>query len=105
MDMDFSRTNLQYLIRARELARQDPERVVVMLGVSREVAELLAELTPEGMAQFAEIKSPLIAPRPGLWCWKRLVKAANEERTDEICAIVEHLNAIIAGIDDESARS
>ncbi len=32
-DIDFSRVNLQYLICARDLARVDPERTTVLLGV------------------------------------------------------------------------
>ena len=63
MEMDFSRVNLEYLIQARDLAREDPEVVTVLLGMSHELVHLLAETTPQELAQVIVIKPPLLVPR------------------------------------------
>lgn len=96
MEMDFSRINLEYLIHVRDLARQDPEMSSIVLGMSREVAQLLAESMPQELAQVAEIKPPLFVPRQDAWWWQRLLMAVREGRTDEIKVIMEHASLIIA---------
>ncbi|NIP72232.1 MAG: flagellar transcriptional regulator FlhD [Gammaproteobacteria bacterium] len=71
MKMDFSKINLEYLIQARDLARQDSEMSSIVLGMSRELAHLLTETTPQELAQVAEIKPPLFIPRQDAWWWQR----------------------------------
>lgn len=71
--MDFSQINLQYLIHAQDLARQDPRRAGVLLELPEDQVELLCSLTPDQLARFALIRSPLLIPResagggPGSW--------------------------------------
>lgn len=96
MRMDFSRVNLEYLIQARDLARKDPEVVAVLLGMPCKLAHLLAETTPEQLAQVIEIKPPLLVPRQELWWWQRLFKALREGRPGEIEAIIEHASLMSA---------
>ena len=96
MEMDFSRINLEYLIQARDLARQDPEMSSIVLGMSLELARLLAESTPQELAQVAEIKPPLFVPRQEAWWWQRFFMAMHECRTDELKAILEHVSLMIA---------
>lgn len=90
MKMDFSRVNLEYLIQARDLVREDPEVFIVLLGMSRKLANLLAESTPQELARVIEIKPPLLVPRQELWWWQRLFTALREGRPGELDAIVEH---------------
>lgn len=96
MEMDFSRLNLEYLIQARDLARQDPEMSSIVLGMSRDLARLLAESTPQELAQVTEIKPPLFVPRPEAWWWQRFFMAVHECRTDELNVIMEHVSLMIA---------
>lgn len=90
MNIDFSNINLQYLIQARELAREDPEQVTVLLGISRHLAELLAEVSPEALARIPRIKTPLLIPRQEMWWWSRLLSAVNEDEHDQIETVLEH---------------
>lgn len=90
MEMDFSRVNLEYLIQAHDLAREDPEVVAVLLGMSHKLAHLLAEATPQELAHVIAIKPPLLVPRQEPWWWQRLFKAVREGRPDEIEAVIEH---------------
>ena len=92
MNIDFSNINLQYLIQARDLAREDPEQVTVLLGISCHLAELLAEVSPEAHARIPRIKTPLLIPRQEMWWWSRLLNAAKEDGRDEIEAVLEHGN-------------
>ena len=92
MNIDFSNINLQYLIQARDLAREDPEQVTVLLGISCHLAELLAEVSPEALARIPRIKTPLLIPRQEMWWWSRLLNAAKEDGRDEIEAVLEHGN-------------
>lgn len=96
MEMDFSRVNLEYLIQARDLAREDPERAAVVLGISRRLAYLLADTTPQELAHITEIKPPLLVPRQESWWWQRLFKAVREGRPDELKVIIEHVSLMSA---------
>lgn len=95
MEMDFSRINLEYLIHARDLARQGPEMSAAVLGMSRELIDLLGKTTPQELAQVAEIKLPLLVPRQEAWWWQRFLIAVRERREDELSAIVEHASLMI----------
>lgn len=96
MKMDFSRVNLEYLIQARDLVREDPEVFAVLLGMSRKLADLLAEATPQELTRVTEIKPPLLVPRQEPWWWQRLFKALREGRPGELDAIVEHASLMSA---------
>jgi len=88
--MDFSQINLQYLIHARDLARQDPHRAGALLELPEDQANVLRLLTPGQLAQFALIRSPLLIPRGETWWWSRLLAAARDDCNAEIDAILEH---------------
>lgn len=96
MEMDFSKINLEYLIQARDLARQDSEMSSIVLGMSRELAHLLAESTPQELTRVAEIRPPLFVPRQDAWWWQRFFTAVREGRTDELKTIIEHASLMIA---------
>lgn len=95
LSADFSAVNLQYLIQARDLARVDQERVAVLLGLSESLAELLAHVTPEELAQLPAIKVPLVAPRLEPWWWSRLLNALRDGEPDEVKAVLEHLGLLL----------
>lgn len=90
MHIDFSRVNLEYLIQARDLAREDPAVVPVLLGMPGPLVEHLAALPPEALAQVVAIKLPLLVPRPQPWWWQRLFEAARAGRPGELEAILAH---------------
>lgn len=90
MEIDFSRVNLEYLMRARDLARNDIEVTAALLGIPLELARLFAEVTPEELVQVIEIKVPLLLPRQEPWWWQRLLRALREGRTEELKTIIEH---------------
>lgn len=90
MEMNFSRVNLEYLIQARDLAREDTQAMAVLLGMPRQLACVLAEVAPEELAQVIAIKAPLLVPRQEPWWWQRLFKAVREGRPDEVEAVIEH---------------
>lgn len=90
MEIDFSRVNLEYLMRVRDLARTDIEVVAVLLGIPIKLAQMLANVPPEELVRIIEIKVPLLIPRHEPWWWERLFKAIQEGRTEELHAIIEH---------------
>ncbi len=96
MKMDFSQVNLQYLIQARDLTKQDPQLAAIFLGIPDEIACMLPDLTPHQLAQIIQIKPPLLIPRQEAWWWSRLFTALSDGRPDEIEAVVEHALLIVA---------
>lgn len=90
LDFDFSDINLQYLLRTRDLARQDPEVVATLQGISVELAHTLTQTTPEELIHVTRIKPPLLVPRQDAWWWARLMNAIRSGQPGEIDAIVEH---------------
>ena len=94
MDIDFSSVNLQYLLRARDIAREDLARAVVLLNLSQDFADLLAGLTPEELTAINQIKLPLLLPRQETWWWVRLLKALQDGSPDEIQAVMDHLSLV-----------
>ena len=94
MRIDFSTLNLHYLVQARDLARQNPEEVAVLLNMPVQLAQHLAALTPEQLARLPRIKPPLLIPRQESWWWERLFKALQEGEPEEISAVVEHLSLL-----------
>jgi hypothetical protein len=96
MDIDFSKLNLQYLVRARDLAQIDRELAAGLLGVSSEVVSLLASASPEHLAALATIKVPLVVPRGERWWWIRLLEVIAEGDADELQSVLEHAGLILA---------
>jgi hypothetical protein len=95
-DIDFSRANLQYLICARDLARDYPERAGVLLGASDALVQLLAELDPAALVAVTEVKAPLLVLRQEPWWWERLFTALQAGCPDELRAVLEQAGLIVA---------
>lgn len=95
MEMDFSKVNLEYFIQARDFARQNEEMLSVLLGMSPELAHLLAKTTAQQLAHIAEIKPPLLVPRQEAWWWQRFLMAVREDKTDELKVVMEHASLMI----------
>ena len=96
-DIDFSRVNLQYLICARDLARDYPESAAVLLGVPDDLVELLVELEPAALVAVTEVRAPLLILRQEPWWWHRLFTALQAGRPDEIRAVLEQAGLLVAG--------
>ncbi len=90
MDFDFSDINLQYLLRTRDLARNDPEVVATLQGIPVELAQTLTQTTPKELSHITRIKPPLLVPRQNAWWWKRLLDAVRYGQPGEIDAVIEH---------------
>ena len=90
LDTDFSSINYQYLLKARDVAKQDPDLAVALLGIPRELAEPLAKTSASALTSLIQIKEPLLMLRSDLWWWERLFKALNDGRQEEIDVIIEH---------------
>ena len=95
MDVDFSNINLQYLIYARDIARENPEVAATVLGLSRELVGLLAQTSSESLAKIAQIKVPLVKMRGDTWWWSRLFTALTDGDAEEIDAILDHASLIV----------
>ena len=94
MNFDFSKLNHQYLIQARDLAKSDPERAAVLLGMPIKLAHALADLSPNALVEMTRIKLPLIVPRQEPLWWSRLFNAAREGQSAEIQAVLQHASLI-----------
>ena len=94
MDIDFSRVNLRYLIQARDISREDPERAMLLLSLSKEFVHLLGRVRPEELAQILEIKVPLLLPRHEAWWWARLLQTLQEGSPEEIEAVMKHIELV-----------
>ncbi len=95
-DIDFSRANLQYLICARDLARDYPERAAVLLGATEGLVQLLAELDPAALVAVTEVKAPLLILRQEPWWWERLFTALQAGGPDELRAVLEQAGLMVA---------
>jgi len=93
-DTDFSSINYQFLLKARDVARQDPDLVVALLGIPKELAEPLAKTSAPALAALMQIKEPLLTIRAETWWWKRLFVAINDGRQEEIDMIIEHASFV-----------
>jgi hypothetical protein len=96
-DIDFSRVNLQYLICARDLAREFPERAAVLLGVPEDLVQFLAELESAALVAVTEVRAPLLILRQEPWWWHRLFTALQAGRPDELQAVLEQAGLLVAG--------
>jgi hypothetical protein len=95
-DADFSRVNLHYLICARDLAREFPERAAVLLGAPDALVQLLAELDPAALVAVTEVRAPLLVLRQEPWWWRRLFTAIHGGRADELQAVIEQVGLMVA---------
>lgn len=89
MNIDFSSVNLQYLIHVRDIAREDHDVAAPLLGMSPELADLLAQAPSEYLTKIAQVKVPLLAARGDAVWWNRLFKALIEENPDEVEAVLQ----------------
>ena len=89
MKINFSSVNLQYLIHVRDIAREDPDVAAPLLGMSPELATLLAQAPSEYLAKIAEVKVPLLVARGDAVWWYRLLTALSEENSEEIDAVLQ----------------
>ena len=89
MKIDFSDVNLQYLIHVRDIAREDPEVAAPLLGMSPELANMLAQAPGEYLTKIAQVKVPLVAARGDAVWWYRLFKALNDENAEEVEAVLQ----------------
>ncbi|PUB80047.1 MAG: hypothetical protein DBP02_21480 [gamma proteobacterium symbiont of Ctena orbiculata] len=89
MKIDFSSVNVEYLIHVRDIAREDPEMAAPLMGMSPELADLLAQTPADYLAKIAQVKVPLIAARGDTVWWNRLFKALIEGKTEEVDAVLQ----------------
>lgn len=89
MKIDFSSINLQYMIHVRDIAREDPDVAAPLLGISPELAGLLAQAPSEYLSKIEQVKVPLLAARGDAVWWYRLFKALVEENPEEIEAVLQ----------------
>lgn len=89
-DTDFSTINYQFLLQARDVAKQHPELVVALLGIPKELVEPLAQMSANALISITQIKKPLLMLRPETWWWERLLRALNDGNQEEIEIILEH---------------
>lgn len=87
--IDFSSINLEYLIHVRDIAREDPEVAAPLLGMSPELANLLAHAPCEYLTKIAEVKVPLMAARGDAVWWYRLFTALGGENSQEIETVLQ----------------
>lgn len=97
MEWDFSTVNLNYLLRARELARAQPAVAATVLGLPPELVCAVAALDADHLARLGQVKPPLLVARGDAWWWARLVAALETGRADEIDAVLEHAQLLFVG--------
>ena len=90
LDTDFSSINYQYLLKARDVAKRDPDLVVALLGIPKELVEPLTQTSASGLAALLNIKEPLLMLRAETWWWERFFTAINDSKKEEIDAVIEH---------------
>lgn len=89
MKLDFSNINLQYLIHVRDVARQEPDVAASLLGISPEVANLLAQVPSEYLTKITEVKVPLLVARGDAIWWYRLFNALIENNLNEVESVLQ----------------
>jgi len=89
MKIDFSSVNLEYLLHVRDIAREDPEVAAPLLGMSPELATLLAQAPAEYLTKISEVKVPLLAARGDSVWWYRLFTALADNNKEEIDVVLQ----------------
>lgn len=100
-NIDFAHINLEYLLQARDLARQDTHAAGLVLGVSEPLAGQFADMTPACLVKIKDFQPPLVAPRLDLWWWKRLLRALADGEAGELQVVLEHAG-MVGGLGDAS---
>lgn len=93
--IDFSNVNLEYLIHVRDIAREDPEVAASLLGMSPELATLLAQAPSEYLTKISQVKVPLMAARGDAIWWYRLFKALVEENREEVEVVLQAVSLAV----------
>ena len=89
MKLDFSNINLQYLIHVRDVARQEPDVAASLLGISPEIANLLAQVPSEYLTKITQVKVPLLVARGDAIWWYRLFNALIENNLNEVESVLQ----------------
>ena len=92
MNIDFSNVNLEYLLHARDIAREDHQVAASLLGTPPELATLLTQAPNTNLAKISRVKMPLMAVRGDAVWWFRLFKALAEENEEELDVILQAVN-------------
>ncbi len=71
------------------MAIDNPDVAAPLLGMSPELATLLAQAPSEYLIKIAEVKVPLLAARGDAVWWYRLFTALAEENPEEIDAVLQ----------------
>lgn len=95
MKLDFSSINLQYLIHVRDVARQEPDVAASLLGISPEIANLLAQVPSEYLTKITQVKVPLLVARGDAVWWYRLFKALMENNLGEVESVLQGTNLAV----------
>ena len=95
MKIDFSNINLQYLIHFRDVAREDPDLAASLMGMSPELAKLLAQVPSDYLARISSVKIPLVTARGDAIWWYRLFMALADESADEVEAVLRAANLAV----------
>ena len=90
-DIDFSGINYQFLMKAREVAKRDPDLAGALLGIPKELVEPLAQTSVTALTPLIQIKEPLLMLRAETWWWERLLQPLNDGRQEEIDTVMEHV--------------
>ena len=94
LDTDFSYINYQYLLKVRDIAKQEPDLVVALLGIPKELIDPLVKTSAASLSVLKDIKEPLITLRVEIWWWERFLKAIVDGSPEEIAAVVEHVTFV-----------
>jgi len=62
LDTDFSHINLQYLLQVRDVARQEPDLVVALLGIPKELVDPLAKTSAHSLSVVTNINDIPVNP-------------------------------------------
>jgi hypothetical protein len=104
MWFDFSALNLAYLIQARDLVIENPDRTGAILGLCDAMVDRLRELTPQRLAALPNIRSPLIGPRQDAVWWSRLLLALDDGHEAELQTLLDHATLCLVAESEDKIR-
>lgn len=97
MDVSFSEINMEYFIAARDVANENINTASIMLGISPELMQSIAALTPRQLANMALVDMPLIIPRDEKTWWPRFIRALQDGNKTEMQTLAEQTNYYFSG--------
>lgn len=103
MTMDFSQVNFEYLVQARDLAREDAPLTATLLDVPLEVTTRLASTKPSDLLHMSQIRAPLLVPRQRKWWWIRFLQAISDGNGTEISTVVDQASLLVVSEEPERA--